>query len=249
MEINIVTIITSVLEAGGLGFFFYYVIKGLKKQVKIQNDTLITMERRISETEKIVDIYKKFFDNISDDIDKFTQAKSKLSKNSANNQGEISQRIIEEIAKKFDYLLPKEKKYEQLPNNRFKYSYSHSGWNHRDILLYIQITQQTNFIAHIKLNVKGQVFMIYFKIKTQSNKEYWIGYGGGEEDRRITSKEFSRRKNYDSCDIIINENIDFAFKLGFPNKYEMIKEVICIRLRGNKNDPHEIHFLFDFKDM
>ena len=55
-----VTIITGVLEAGGIGVFMYYLVRGLRSKisglegtVRAQNQTLQVMERRVAETEKI----------------------------------------------------------------------------------------------------------------------------------------------------------------------------------------------------
>jgi hypothetical protein len=61
-----IQIITGVLETGVIGFVVYLIIKGLKTEVKslqnqinIQHETIRTMDKRIEETEKIGDLYKK----------------------------------------------------------------------------------------------------------------------------------------------------------------------------------------------
>jgi len=60
---QIVTVITGVLQAGGLGYLFYYLIGGLRtrigtleRTIKAQNETLNVMERRVSDRKSWADI-------------------------------------------------------------------------------------------------------------------------------------------------------------------------------------------------
>jgi hypothetical protein len=64
---QLITVITGVAQAGGLGVFILFLIRGLKIQIlslkktlDIQKETLDIMERRIAETEKVGEIYKNF---------------------------------------------------------------------------------------------------------------------------------------------------------------------------------------------
>jgi hypothetical protein len=73
-----ITIISSIVETSGLGIFIFFLIKGLTRkiklledQTKIQTDTLKIMERRIEETEKIGNIYKKLIEDIPEDIEHY----------------------------------------------------------------------------------------------------------------------------------------------------------------------------------
>lgn len=61
-----IQIITGVIETGIIAYIVYIIIKGLRIEIKTlqshvntQNETIKTMDKRIQETEKIGDLYKK----------------------------------------------------------------------------------------------------------------------------------------------------------------------------------------------
>jgi len=75
---QITTIITGVFEGGGVLTFVYFVIRGLKKNIKslnstieVQSKTLDVMEKRIDETKNIGDIYKDLLKEIPDDLKQY----------------------------------------------------------------------------------------------------------------------------------------------------------------------------------
>ncbi len=62
---QITTLVTSILEGGGVVVFVYLLLKGIKRQLQalkstidIQEKAIFTMEKRVFETEKIGEIYK-----------------------------------------------------------------------------------------------------------------------------------------------------------------------------------------------
>lgn len=78
-------IIVTIIEGCGLATFFYYIINGLKRHIRAlketieaQKGTLETMEKRIVETEKIGDLYKKMIETLPNDLDNFKTITSKL---------------------------------------------------------------------------------------------------------------------------------------------------------------------------
>lgn len=75
---NFIEIIKLVFQFGGLGLFFWYLIRGLKKEIESlrntivnQNKTLEVMEKRIFETEKVGDIYKNLLSDLPNDIENY----------------------------------------------------------------------------------------------------------------------------------------------------------------------------------
>lgn len=81
----ITTIVTAILEGGGLAALFYYVVKGLRRHISALKDTidtqkttLDTMERRIVETEKIGNLYKAMVESLPKDLENFRTIMSKL---------------------------------------------------------------------------------------------------------------------------------------------------------------------------
>ena len=107
---QIVTIVTGVLQAGGLGYFFYYLIRGLRSRIttledtiEAQNKTLNVMERRVSETEKVGQIYKDLLNNLPKDLENYKAVISKtrdemiLELQNANKQKEDELKKIREI--------------------------------------------------------------------------------------------------------------------------------------------------------
>ncbi len=82
---NAVTIITSLLQTGGIFVFLYFLIRGLRQQIKAmsktleeQNKTLDVMERRIEETQKVGDVYRQWLSDLPEDIEKYKTVVSKL---------------------------------------------------------------------------------------------------------------------------------------------------------------------------
>ena len=77
-------IVLSALEMLGIGAFIYWLIRGLQAKisslegvVKVQNDTLEVMERRVQETEKVGNIYKKLLADLPVDLDNYKAIVSK----------------------------------------------------------------------------------------------------------------------------------------------------------------------------
>lgn len=75
---QITTIVTGVLQGGGVLTFLYFLIHGLKKQiaalnstVDMQSKTLEVMEKRIEETQGIGEIYKNLIKEMPDDLKKY----------------------------------------------------------------------------------------------------------------------------------------------------------------------------------
>jgi hypothetical protein len=76
----VVTIITGVLQTGGIATFLYFLFRGLRQQiatlnttVEQQRKTLDVMERRIEETEKFGEMYRRMLSDLPADMDKFKQ--------------------------------------------------------------------------------------------------------------------------------------------------------------------------------
>jgi len=75
---NIISIITSFVQTGAIAWIVYSIIKGLKievntlgKVVTSQSETIKTMDKRIQETEKIGDLYKKLISDFSKALDDY----------------------------------------------------------------------------------------------------------------------------------------------------------------------------------
>ena len=73
-----IQIISGILETGVIGFVVYMLIKGLKTEIKTlqknvvaQNETIKTMDKRIEETEKIGDLYKKLISDFPKALDDY----------------------------------------------------------------------------------------------------------------------------------------------------------------------------------
>jgi hypothetical protein len=107
---QIVTIITGILQAGGLGYLFYHLIGGLRTRIatlegtiKAQNETLNVMERRISETEKVGMIYKDLLSSLPKDLENYkavistTKDEMILELQNANRQKDEKIKKIHEI--------------------------------------------------------------------------------------------------------------------------------------------------------
>jgi len=75
---QIVTIIVAVIQSGAIGVFVFLLIQGLKTKIKSLNDTietqkktLETMDKRISETEKVGEIYQNLVTDLPNAIDNY----------------------------------------------------------------------------------------------------------------------------------------------------------------------------------
>ena len=73
-----IQIISGILETGVISFLVYIIIKGLKTEIKTlqknvvaQNETIKTMDKRIEETEKIGDLYKKLISDFPKALDDY----------------------------------------------------------------------------------------------------------------------------------------------------------------------------------
>jgi DNA repair exonuclease SbcCD ATPase subunit len=67
---QITTILTNILTGGGVATFLWFLMKGLRQEIKnlkgtisAQEQTLKVMERRIAETEKVSDLYKSLIED------------------------------------------------------------------------------------------------------------------------------------------------------------------------------------------
>jgi hypothetical protein len=75
---QITTIITNLLTSGGVATFFFFVVRslkqeisGLNKTIEAQNKTLEVMEKRITETERVGDIYKGLITELPEYIEQY----------------------------------------------------------------------------------------------------------------------------------------------------------------------------------
>lgn len=103
-------IIANIVEALGLGIFIFYLIRGLKTKivslestVNIQNQTLDVMEKRISETEKVGDIYKNLISDLPQDLDNYKTILSKTKDETIvelKNQNETARKKLDEAEQK-----------------------------------------------------------------------------------------------------------------------------------------------------
>lgn len=82
---GIVTVVTGVLQTGGIITFVYFLIRGLRQQittlnttVEQQQKTLEVMERRVVETEKFGEMYRRMLADLPADMEKFKEVISHL---------------------------------------------------------------------------------------------------------------------------------------------------------------------------
>ena len=73
-----ITVTTGVLEGSGLAVFLGFLLRGIKRQIfslkatiAAQKQTLEVMDKRISETEKIGDIYRGLIKDLPEDLEKY----------------------------------------------------------------------------------------------------------------------------------------------------------------------------------
>ena len=78
-------ILASLIEGAGLATFMWFLIRGLNAKitalegtVSAQKQTIEAMEKRVSETEKIGDLYRKLLSNLPEDIDNYNKMIAKL---------------------------------------------------------------------------------------------------------------------------------------------------------------------------
>jgi hypothetical protein len=72
------TILTNILTSGGVAIFMYFLVRSLRQEIKSLNQTiqaqkvtLEAMEKQVTETEKIGEIYKNFMKDIPEHIDQY----------------------------------------------------------------------------------------------------------------------------------------------------------------------------------
>jgi hypothetical protein len=189
----------------------------------------IALDRLITEKKEQLDYIEENYDKI------INEYKQKLEEAEAENRNQISEFIdkLEKQKKSLD---------SQLNSHR------HSGWKPQDINKNYDVTKETNFYAKITLNQINESFVIYYRVVTSDNQKYWIGFGGNiKNDINRSKHEFTRHQIYNTREIIINENVNTAFNLGFSNLSTQVKQIDCIRLRGNNIYKEDI--LFEFKIM
>ncbi len=82
---EIILILTNVLEGGGLACFIAFLFRGMKhelmslqKTILEQSRTIEVMERRVSETEKVGDVYRKMINELPEHVDKYSQFIAKV---------------------------------------------------------------------------------------------------------------------------------------------------------------------------
>ncbi len=68
---QITTIITNLLTGGGIVFFLGMWIRALRKQLDVQKNTLEAVKTQVSETQKIGDIYRKLFEELPTEAEKW----------------------------------------------------------------------------------------------------------------------------------------------------------------------------------
>jgi hypothetical protein len=126
-------------------------------------------------------------------------------------------------------------------------TYSHSGWSPRDIEVQVEVNELTNFYLKVKLGKIGQEFCVYCKVYTNTNRSYWLGFGGNIKEKPERLKgEYTRHQRYSSDEITIQENISSAFALGFSQTNEKVVSIRYVRLRASDIIPTPISFEFKF---
>jgi hypothetical protein len=105
-------LIPSFIETLGLGTFVYYIIRGLRLKItslegtiKIQNQTLRVMERRVEETEKIGATYKTWLADLPTDIDNYKTFISKTRDEiilEQQNQLEVTKKKLADAQKQIE---------------------------------------------------------------------------------------------------------------------------------------------------
>lgn len=77
-------LVKTLLEGSGIAVFVYFVIRGMRKEitaldktVKHQNEIFDAMSKRISETEKMAESYKKWWEELQESYDKHKAALTK----------------------------------------------------------------------------------------------------------------------------------------------------------------------------
>ena len=75
---NIVVVITATLQGGGVVFFLWKIINGLRAEVTAlkstidaQTATIAVMDKRIAETEKVGELYRKLLKDLPEDLDNY----------------------------------------------------------------------------------------------------------------------------------------------------------------------------------
>jgi hypothetical protein len=75
---QITTIVTNILQGGGVVAFIGLLVRGLRREirslnqtVKTQQQTLDAMERRVAESERLGEVYRKFLHTMPEDLEKY----------------------------------------------------------------------------------------------------------------------------------------------------------------------------------
>lgn len=125
------------------------------------------------------------------------------------------------------------------------HTYQHSGFGEKDITEDYSVNQSTTFYAKISFNEVNQRFIIYFRILTTDNRQFWIGFSGDEKNEIYqTSNEYTRSQVYNSKEVIIQENITSIFQSTFSKIDVQPLKIDRIRLRGSSTDLREITFSY-----
>ncbi|MDQ6788003.1 MAG: hypothetical protein M3033_14450 [Acidobacteriota bacterium] len=111
---QITTIITNLLTSGGISVFFWFLVRSLKLEisglnatVKAQKETLEVMEKRISETEKVGDIYKNLIKELPEHVEQYKifinrikdEKITELEKVSQSKNTELHNNTLDELKK------------------------------------------------------------------------------------------------------------------------------------------------------
>jgi len=165
---NIVTIITGIIETGAISFLICMIIKGLKQKIgnleqtiDVQNKTIEAMDKRISETEKISDLYKQF---VNEYPKAFEMYKTTILKTKDDIILNLTQRVegqnteINNLQEKLEKLNPDEQKSFQKitsfllsEDSKLFYDFIQKMDEQKDNIIYT-IIKSNDFDEFIKLN-------------------------------------------------------------------------------------------------
>lgn len=142
---NTIDLIIKFIEAGGFAFIVWLIIRGLKieiknlrtviegqgQTIKTQTGTLEAMEKRVEESEKFKELYKKFLSDLPEDIDNYKRILAGL-KDEAIKELEIAnkkkdEKLAELSKNKLLTLENQEKILEELPKLRENLINTHSS--------------------------------------------------------------------------------------------------------------------------
>jgi hypothetical protein len=189
----------------------------------------LAFEQLIREKEKQMESLQLSFDKT------ISEYKMKLSTVEGERKTQI-EKFIDELEVQKDFLSSQ------------IHTYTHSGWEYKDIQINYPINQYSRFYARIELNQGNQLFTIYIQIRTKNNKYVWIGFAGnsGESLPLRTRNEYKVDigTTPDTIKLIINENIYKYFNEGFYELKTEPVEVVSVRLRASDENTNSINFSF-----